>query len=38
MFGSLWIGRVITGRRMKVALVLLYFARVLPLILGLLGH
>src|SRR5688572_5790967 len=29
IFGSLWIGRVITGRRMKIALAWLYFARAL---------
>jgi predicted MFS family arabinose efflux permease len=27
IFGSLWIGRVITGRRMKLALAWIYFAR-----------
>jgi predicted MFS family arabinose efflux permease len=27
IFGSLWIGRVITGRRMKIALAWIYFAR-----------
>jgi predicted MFS family arabinose efflux permease len=29
IFGSLWIGRVITGRRMKLALAWIYFARAL---------
>jgi predicted MFS family arabinose efflux permease len=29
IFGSLWIGRVITGRRMKIALAWLYFSRAL---------
>ena len=29
IFGSLWIGRVITGRRMKIALAWIYFARAL---------
>jgi predicted MFS family arabinose efflux permease len=32
IFGSLWIGRAITGRRMKVALAWLYFARALMII------
>ncbi|HYX66814.1 MAG TPA: MFS transporter [Burkholderiales bacterium] len=29
IFGSLWIGRVITGRRLKIALAWIYFARAL---------
>jgi predicted MFS family arabinose efflux permease len=29
IFGSLWIGRVITGRRMKIALAWIYFSRAL---------
>ena len=29
IFGSLWIGKVITGRRMKIALAWIYFARAL---------
>ncbi len=32
IFGSLWIGRVITGRRMKIALAWIYFARALLII------
>jgi predicted MFS family arabinose efflux permease len=32
IFGSLWIGRVITGRRMKLALAWIYFARALMIL------
>jgi predicted MFS family arabinose efflux permease len=32
IFGSLWIGRVITGRRMKIALAWLYFSRALLIV------
>jgi len=32
IFGSLWIGRVITGRRMKLALAWTYFARALLIV------